>query len=129
MNRARDELLARSRFADNQHSRIAPGDLGHSRQHGGQRRGGADNLFEHRSFVDLFSQRHVFLLQPLLSLAQCLCEALLSFFDVEVDPDPVEQRTVVPSKRLHPTEAPAVIAVSVTNAKTHLTITARAETL
>ena len=39
----------------------------------------------------------------------------------------VEQRTVVASERLHPAEAPAVITVSVANAKTHLTITTRAK--
>src|SRR5471030_2033983 len=38
-----------------------------------------------------------------LSLCQVVL-GLLSFFDVDVDPDPVEDRAIVPSERLHATE-------------------------
>ena len=54
---------------------------------------------------------------------------LLAFFDVEVDPDPVEDRSVVPSKRFRATEEPAVVAFSVTNPKAHLTRAAGAQTV
>src|SRR5258706_9334386 len=64
-----------------------------------------------------------------IALAKWLYDVFVSFFDLEVDPDPVEERTVVAPERLHATEAPAVVAVCVTNAKTHLTKTAGAETL
>src|SRR6266404_3044828 len=67
MNGPRDEFFAGTGFAANQNGRIAAGDLGHSRQDGGQSRRGADNLLEHRRLVDFFSQRHVFLLKSLFS--------------------------------------------------------------
>ena len=54
---------------------------------------------------------------------------LLAFFDIEVDPDPGEDRSVVPTERLRATEEPAVIAFGVTNARTHLTRTARLQTV
>src|SRR6266446_4962569 len=67
MNGPRDQFFAGTGFAANQNGRIAAGDLGHSRQDGGQSRRGADNLLEHRRLVDFFSQGHVFLLQSLFS--------------------------------------------------------------
>src|SRR6267143_4470022 len=42
---------------------------------------------------------------------------LLTFFDVEVDPDPVEDRSVVRSKGLRATEEPAVPTFSVASPK------------
>jgi hypothetical protein len=38
---------------------------------------------------------------------------LPAFFDVEVDPDPIEERSVVPSESLGATEEPAVMAFGV----------------
>src|SRR6266436_1537300 len=44
-------------------------------------------------------------------LSLCQVElGLLAFVNVEVDPDPVEDRSVVPTERLRATEEPAVIA-------------------
>jgi hypothetical protein len=54
---------------------------------------------------------------------------LLTFFDVEANSDPVEDRSVVRSKGLHATEEPAVVAFSVTNPKTHLARAAGPQTL
>jgi hypothetical protein len=63
------------------------------------------------------------------SLSLCQVElSLLAFVDIEIDPYPIEERAVFPSERLRPTEEPAVMALSVTNAKTHLTRTARLQT-
>src|SRR5712671_3299839 len=45
---------------------------------------------------------------------------LLAFVDVEVDPDPVEDRSVVRTERLRAAEEPAVIALSVANSTTRL---------
>src|SRR6266853_451509 len=50
---------------------------------------------------------------------------LLAFVHVEVDPDPVEDRSVIPTERLCATEEPAVIALSVPNATTRLSGAAR----
>src|SRR5262249_23460819 len=55
-----------------------------------------------------------------LSLSQVELGSL-AFFDVDVEPDPVEDRSVVAAERLRATEEPAVIAIGVANAKTHLT--------
>src|SRR6266853_3806167 len=54
---------------------------------------------------------------------------LPAFFDVEVDPDPIEERSVVPSESLGATEEPAVMAFGVANPKTHLARRARAKTV
>src|ERR1700681_1644010 len=54
-------------------------------------------------------------------LSLCQVElGLLAFVDVEVDPDPVEERALVPSERLRATQEPAVIALSVPNSTTRL---------
>src|SRR5258706_10587845 len=54
-------------------------------------------------------------------LSLCQVElGLLAFVDVEVDPDPVEDRSVVPTERLRAAEEPAVIALSVPNSTTRL---------
>src|SRR5713101_6392750 len=59
-------------------------------------------------------------------LSLCQVElGLLAFVDVEVDPDPVEDRSVVPTERLRATEEPAVIALSVPNSTTRLSGGAR----
>src|SRR5258706_818250 len=60
------------------------------------------------------------------ALSLCQVElGLLAFVDVEVDPDPVEDRSVVPHKRFCATEEPAIIALSVPNSTTRLSSTAR----
>ena len=63
-----------------------------------------------------------------LSLCQVKLD-LLPFVDVEVDPDPIKDRSIISSKRLRPTEEPAVVAFAAANAKTHLSRTARTQTL
>ena len=54
-----------------------------------------------------------------LFLELLLC--LLAFFDVEVDADPIQERAVLRSQRLGPTEEPPVLALGVTDSKTHFT--------
>src|SRR5258706_6013298 len=46
---------------------------------------------------------------------------LLALVDVEVDSDPAEERSVAPSKPFRATQEPAVIALAITDANTHLT--------
>src|SRR5258706_4780969 len=59
-------------------------------------------------------------------LSLCQVElGLVAFVDVEVDPDPVEDRSVVPTKRFCATEEPAIIALSVPNSTTRLSSAAR----
>src|SRR6267154_1262377 len=59
-------------------------------------------------------------------LSLCQVElGLLAFVNVEVDPEPVEDRSVVPTERLRATEEPAVIALSVPNSTTRLSRAAR----
>src|SRR5712671_901664 len=61
-------------------------------------------------------------------LSLCQVElGLLAFVDVDVDPDPVEDRSVVPAQRLRAAEEPAVIALSVPNSTTRLGGAARAQ--
>src|SRR5262249_29123052 len=104
VDRSRDEFFPGAGLAGDEDCRVAAGDFGYSREHGRQRRRSAD--------------------KP-------LCEVelrLLAFFDVESAPDPVEDRSVVPSKGLRATEEPAVVAFSAADPKTHLTGTAGAQT-
>jgi len=66
VDRSRDEFLPGPRLASDKDGRVTAGHFGHAGQDGRERWRGADNLFEHRRLVDLLSQRHVLLLQPLL---------------------------------------------------------------
>src|SRR6266850_6388513 len=100
VNRPRDELLPRAGLAGDEDGRIAAGDLGHSRQHGRQRRRGADNFFEHRCLVDFFPQRHVLLLQSLLGPL-----AIVDVLTIELPPN---QLSLVVAKRVVPDEEPAI---------------------
>ena len=54
---------------------------------------------------------------------------LLTFFDVEVDPDPVEDRSIVRSKGLRATEEPAVATFGVASPKAHFARAAGPQTL
>src|SRR6185503_5791953 len=54
-------------------------------------------------------------------LSFCQVElGLFAFVDVEIDPDPVEDRSIAPAERLRAAEKPAVIALSVPNSATRL---------
>src|SRR5207249_3148039 len=53
----------------------------------------------------------------------------LAFLDIEVDSDPVEDRSVVRSKGLRAAEEPAVAAFSVTSPKTHFAWAASSQAL
>jgi hypothetical protein len=54
---------------------------------------------------------------------------LFAFFDIEVNPDPVEDRAVVRSKGLRATKEPAVAAFSIASSKAHLARAAGPQTL
>jgi len=78
MNGPRDEFFTGTRFAANQHRRIAAGDLGHSGQDRGERGRGADNLFEHRGLVDFLSKRNV----SCCSLSSALLRSSISVYAI-----------------------------------------------
>src|SRR5579862_591247 len=63
---ARNQLFASSCFARDENSRITRCDFGDARDYALQRRRCSNDLFEHRGFVDFFSQSDVFLLQSFL---------------------------------------------------------------
>ena len=65
MDRASDEFLSGPGFSREQHRGICRRDLGYARKHLFQGGGRADDLLEHRGFVDFFTQRDVFFLNPL----------------------------------------------------------------
>src|SRR6266446_1649787 len=99
MNGPRDEFFTGTGFAGNQNRRIAAGDLGHSRQHRGERGRGADNLFEHRGLVDFLSKRNVFLLQSLLGS--------LAILDIGTGEVPPNELSLVVSDRVVTNQEPA----------------------
>src|SRR5258708_38938352 len=66
VNRSRYEFLPCAGLAGDEHRRVAASDLAHARKSRHQRWRGADNLLEHRRFVDFLSQGDVFLLESLL---------------------------------------------------------------
>src|SRR5712671_4982207 len=105
MNGPREELFAGTGFAANQNRRITAGDLGHSRQDGGQRGRGADNLFEHRRLVDFLSKRDVFLLESLLSL--------FAVVDIGAGDVPMDDLAIVVAHRVVASEEPAIASVTV----------------
>src|SRR5258706_6875830 len=102
---SRDELLAGAGLAGDQNRRITAGDLGHSRQDGGQRGRGSDNLFEHRRLVDFLSKRDVFLLQSLLSP--------LVVVDIGTGDIPMHDLAIVVAHRGVASEEPAIASVTV----------------
>src|SRR5579864_5449304 len=60
-----------------------------------------------------------------------LCEVelrLFAFFNLEVNPDPIQQSSIARPERFCATEEPAVPSFRVANSKTQLTGTARAQT-
>jgi len=61
VNRPRDKFFSRAGLAGDEHGRIAAGDLGHTRQHRRQCWRAADNLLEHRRFVDFFPEGDILL--------------------------------------------------------------------
>ena len=61
----------------------------------------------------------------------CLCEVelrLLAFFNLEVNPDPIQQSSIARPERFGATQEPAVPSFRVSNSKTQLTGAARAQT-
>src|SRR5258706_13430416 len=66
VNGSRQELFASAGLAGDENGRIAAVYLGDAGKRRRQRRRGANDLFEHRGFVDFLAERHVFLSQPLL---------------------------------------------------------------
>src|SRR6266404_4748986 len=116
MNGPRDEFLTGTGFAGNQNRRIAAGDLGHSRQDGGERGRGADNLLEHRGLVDLLSQRDVFLFQSLFSL--------LAVFDISSGNIPTRNLPLFVAQGVVTSQKPAVTSIAPT--KPHFAFKSRA---
>src|ERR1700692_2928401 len=68
VNGTGDEFFAGAGFPGNQNGRVGRSDFGNSGENGLQRPRRADNLFEHRSLVDLLAEGDVLLSQSLFSL-------------------------------------------------------------
>src|SRR5579864_2772358 len=66
MNRSRDEFFPCAGLAGDEHRRLADCDLARTRERRHQRWRGANDLLEHRGFVDFLAQGDVFLLESLL---------------------------------------------------------------
>src|SRR6266403_420947 len=62
-----NQLFACSRFTRDKDRRIAWRDFGDTREYAIQSGRGSNNLFKHRSLIDLLAKGNVFLLKPLLS--------------------------------------------------------------
>src|SRR6266849_10885107 len=103
MNGPRDEFFAGTGFAAYQNSRIAAGDLGHSRQDRGERGGRTDNLFEHRGLVDFLSKRNVFSLQSLLGS--------LAILDIGICDVPPHELSLVVAKWVGANQEPTIGSV------------------
>src|ERR1700676_166088 len=112
MNGPRDEFFTGTGFTGNQNRRIAVGDLGHSRQHLGERFRGADNLLEHRGLVDFLSKRDVFMLQSLLRS--------LAILDIGTSQVPPNALSLVVSDRVVTNQEPAIRSVPATQAHLQL---------
>src|SRR5258707_9957629 len=116
MNGPGEELFAGTGFAANQNRRIAAGDLGHSRQDGGERGRAADNLFEHRGLVDFLSKRDVFLFQSLFSS--------LAVFDISSGNIPTRNLPLFVAQGVVTGQKPAVTSIAL--AKPHFAFKSRA---
>src|SRR5258707_606446 len=104
MNRSRDEFFPRAGLAGDEHRRIAAGDLAHTRESPHQRRRGADNLLEHRRFVDFLSQSDVFLLESLLGV--------LAIIDIRTGDIPADDLSLVIANRVGTSQKPAVTPIA-----------------
>src|SRR4029453_6554288 len=98
-----DECLPRPGLASDEDGRVTGGNFGHSGQDGRERWRGADNLFEHRRLIDFLSQRHVFLLQPLLRT--------LAIVDVGMEHIPASDLAFVVADWIEPREKPRETSV------------------
>src|SRR6266478_2074928 len=103
MNGSCNKFLSRSRFTCNQNRRITWRNFGDARQYRLQSRRSPDDLFKHGGFVDFLSQRHVFLLQPLLGPPAIL---YISAGDI-----PAEDLALVVADGIVPSEKPKVASI------------------
>src|SRR5882762_11855049 len=108
MDGSRNKLLARSRFTRDQNCRIGWRYFGNAREYSLQSRGGSDNLLKHRSFINLFTESGVLLLQFFL--------VSLAILDVGTCDVPPNDLSLVVSERVVTNQKPAIRSVAATQA-------------
>src|SRR6266853_5440960 len=112
VNRPRDEFLSRAGLAGDEHRRIAASDLAHAREHRRQRWRGADNLLEHRRFVDFLSQGDVFLLESLFGG--------LAIVDIGTGDIPADGLAPLIANRVGTSQKPAVTSIALSQPQLQL---------
>src|SRR6266850_4225930 len=115
---ARNKLFACSRFTRDQNCGISWRNFGNAREYSLQSRGGSDNLLKHRSFINLFTEGGVFLLQFIL--------VSLAILDVGTCDVPPNDLSLVVSERVVTNQKPTIRSVSATQALLHLHVSGAA---
>src|SRR5216683_3629639 len=112
MDGSRHKLFACSRFTRDQNCGISWRNFGNAREYSLQSRGGSDNLLKHRSFINLFAEGGVFLLQFIL--------VSLAILDVGTCDVPPNDLSLVVSEGVVTNQKPAIRSVAATQALLHL---------
>src|SRR5258705_9714856 len=103
VNGARDELLAGTRFAQDEDRRIGRGDLRHLDQYRSQGCGRAHDLFKHGGAIDVFAQREILVLRALFGP--------LAIVDVDGRRVPAENPALVVDQWTITHQEPAVLPI------------------
>ncbi len=103
MDRPRNQLLAGTGLAEDENGGVCWGDLCDLREDLAERRGGTDDLLEHRSAVDVFAQRHVLITRALFGP--------LAIVDVGARRVPAQRLTELIPYRVVLHEEPPVLAI------------------
>jgi hypothetical protein len=104
MNRSRDEFLPCAGLAGDEHRRLADSDLARTRERRHQRWRGANDLLEHRGFVDFLTQGDIFLPESLLSG--------LAIVDIGTGYIPADDLPFVIANRVGTSQEPAVTSIA-----------------
>src|SRR6266478_7913672 len=101
---ARNKLFACSCFTRDEDRRITRCDFGDARENTFQSGRGSNDLFEHRGFVDFFTQSDVLLLQSLLSS--------FAVFDIGARNIPTRNLSIVVVHRIETRQKPAITSIA-----------------
>src|SRR5580704_10541205 len=103
MNCARYQFLASAGLAGDQNAGVGWRDFGNVREHLFQGHRTSHNLLEHGCFVELFAQRNILVLEPLLRR--------LAILDIGSGDIPAAEASVFIPKRVPASEKPAIFPV------------------
>src|ERR1700758_2752801 len=112
MDGASHKLLAGSSFTCDENRRIAWRDHGDAREYTFQSRRGSNDLFKHRSLVDLFPQSGIFLAKLLLSPFAVL--------NVSTRNIPTHDFSLVVAHRVETNQKPAITSIRFARPQLHL---------